>query len=165
MTETEVKNSVARSREDCYYENEKEVLYAKIDNLQHQIEKLRKEISDMRGFDREILNKFNDMMAMVLQLQQQVMELSKHIDNGWKQDLLDKLSNIVIDIAKSQNKFNNKMLMSQEVNDHELEVKKQDDTTKIKLKKWELLLLIFGATGLATTVGEAFIKWILHFIA
>jgi len=165
MTETEVKNNVAKSKEECYYENEKEVLYAKIDNLQHQIEKLRKEISDMRGFDREILNKFNDMMAMVLQLQQQVMELSKHIDNGWKQDLLDKLSNIVIDIAKSQNKFNNKMLMSQEVNDHELEVKKQDDTTKIKLKKWELLLLIFGATGLATTVGEAFIKWILHFIA
>lgn len=165
MTETEVKNNVAKSKEECYYENEKEVLYAKIDNLQHQIEKLRKEISDMRGFDREILNKFNDMMAMVLQLQQQVMELSKHIDNGWKQDLLDKLSNMVIDIAKSQNKFNNKMLMSQEVNDHELEVKKQDDTTKIKLKKWELLLLIFGATGLATTVGEAFIKWILHFIA
>jgi len=152
-----------KPEEFCHYENEKEILCAKIDGLENQIEKLRKEISDMRGFDREILNKFNDMMAMVLQLQQQVMELSKHIDNGWKQDLLDRLSNMVIDIAKTQNKFNNKLAMSQEINDHELDVKKQDDTTKIKLKKWEFLLLIFGSTGLAFTIIKTFCEWLKTF--
>lgn len=142
------------------YEEERDTLKNKIEEINKSIECLTAEISGMKTFDREILQKFNDMMSMIIQLQNQVMELSKHIDNGWKQDLLDKLSNMVIDMAKAQSKFSNKMASTREANEHEEEIVKGENTTKLKLKKWEFWILAFGATGLFATLVKELFCWL-----
>ena len=140
------------------YEQERDCLRSKIEEIKQNIEELTKETHGLKKFDREILQKFNDMMSMIIQIQNQVMELSKHIDNGWKQDLLDKLSNMVIDMAKTQSKFNHKMVSSKETNDYNMGMVKEENMTKLKLKKWELLLAIFGSTGLIAMAAKLIVE-------
>jgi len=57
------------------YEEERDALKNKIEEINKSIECLTAEISGMKTFDREILQKFNDMMSMIIQLQNQVVEL------------------------------------------------------------------------------------------